>query len=223
MVRDKELVEYRKLYAALKALHEKYLERRGDICQALKECGALKRKALLALVKANRLTRHLTGPLRQAVGLSYSLNEIMARIRQAGAEENSPVVTQSSEGLILALSEPADLQGGDDYRKRRELRQKGLTILAMIDDLRKKILQLDLLGLRCRELILAIDKALEAFRHESIIIRRKLYPLGIFSVCFRSLRALAGSGYFSFRDIKELTALGNITGSVLKIADSPVI
>jgi hypothetical protein len=37
---------------------------------------------------------------------------------------------------------------------------------------------------------------------------------------YRSLRGLLGNGYFSYRDMEELGALGNITGSVLRIADS---
>ncbi|MCL2472899.1 MAG: hypothetical protein FWF26_04405, partial [Treponema sp.] len=108
-------------------------------------------------------------------------------------------------------------------KNRAELRQKGLLILTMIDRAKRNLLQFDLLELRCRELILSINKALMAFHHEYRTIRRKIYPLGIFSLLLRSVRFLWGRTYFSLKDLGEVGALGTITGLVLKIADSQLI
>jgi hypothetical protein len=202
-----ENAENIELYRTLKDLHAQYLKKREGLRIILKETAVLKRQALLTLERALRLTRHLTGRQRQLTGFVYTLGEIKARIKEIGIENNSRF--------------PLEIQ--DDLRSLPEIKQKGLLILSMIDDIGKKLLQLNVLELRCRELILAVNKALEAFRHESGIIRRKLYPFGVFSMGYRSLRELLGNGYFSFRDMEELSALGNITGSVLKIADSCLI
>jgi hypothetical protein len=93
----------------------------------------------------------------------------------------------------------------------------------MIDHVKKSLLQLDILEMRCRELMASLNKALEAFQHESRRIHKSIYPLGFISIFFRFLRHLAGKTYFSFRDLDGITDLGNITGLVLKIADSPMI
>jgi len=106
-------------------------------------------------------------------------------------------------------------------RTLRELKQRELALLAMIDGIRKKLLELDLLELRCRELMLATSKALQAFHYESGCVRRTLYPFGVFSRLRRSLRSLWGSAYFTLRDMESLAALGVMTGHLLAITDSP--
>jgi len=147
--------------------------------------------------------------------VAYRLNEIKMRINKL-----SPVAFQDSG---TGDDGGHDWQALKDCRNLRELKQKGLLLLSLIDDLRKKLLQLDILELRCRELMLSTDKAMEAFRHESRIIHRTIYPFGIFSLFYRTLRGLWGSAYFTLRDMESIAALGNITGHVLKIADSPII
>jgi len=208
----KELSEYQTLCDALGELQKKYLRRKQELRHILEETAALRNSALVVLVRANSLTRHLTGRQRHITGLAYRLSEIKVRINKL-----SPV----------AFQDPGAGDDGwqalEDCRNPRELRQKGLLVLALIDGLRKKLLQLDLLELRCRELMLSTDKALEAFRHESKSIHRKIYPFGIFSLFYRRLRGLWGSAYFTLRDLESIAALGNITGHVLKIADSPII
>ena len=210
---NRELNEYLDLYASLEDMHRKFLERKQILRLLLEETIALKKEALLVLAKANRLTKHLTGRQRQAAGFTYHLNDIHARIRQA--HTNSLALSRDVSGEAATL--PAL---GKDCRNRSELRQKGLLILRMIDQVKKKLLELELIELRCRELILSINKALEAFRHEYRIIRRRIYPLGILSLIHRSMRFLWGGVYFSPGDLEEVGALGKITGLVLEIADS---
>ena len=219
MFTDKEITEYRNLCAALNELQEKYRRRKLELRQILEKTVEIRNNTLLVLVKANRLTRYLTARQRQISGLTYRLEEIKRRINRL-----SPVVQDMGEGdEAKYLSGLQDWQAEEKGGSLRALKQKGLLILSLIDDLRKKLLQFDLLELRCRELTLSISKALEAFRHESNIIRRKIYPFGIFSHFCRRLRGLWGSTYFTLRDMDDITALGNITGHVLKIADSPIM
>ena len=210
---DKEIADYHLLCASLRALHEKYLCRKKEVRRLLEETAALRKNALLVLEKANRLTGHLTGHQRYIIGLGYNLGDIKARIH-----ESQLVFEGGEEGDKLP-----ELRNLENCRNLLEIKQRGLIILGIIDGINKKLLQLDLLEMRCRELILSIDKALEAFRHEARIIHRKIYPLGIFTIFYRSLRGLWGSAYFTSRDMGDLRALGNVTGHVLRIADSPII
>jgi len=232
MITEKELTEYRSLCATLGELRGTYRRRKQELRRLLEETGALRREALHALVKANRLTRHLTGRQRQITGLTYHLGEIRARMNQG-----SQALFQGSGEEGETLSGRGNLQSSDwqssdwqvpdwqshDCNSGRELRQRGLLILRMIDNIRKKLLQLELVELRCRELMLSVNKAMEAFRHESRIIRRKIYPFGILSLLYRTLRRLLGGSYFSHPDMEDVAALGAISVCVLKIADSPVI
>ena len=219
MFTDKEITEYRNLCAALNELQEKYRRRKLELRQILEKTAEIRNNTLLVLVKANRLTRHLTARQRQISGLTYRLEEIKMRINRL-----SPAAQDMGEGdEAKYLSGFRDWQAEEKGGNLRDLKQKGLLILSLIDGLRKKLLQFDLLELRCRELALSISKALEAFRHESNNIRRKIYPFGIFSHFGRKFRGLWGSAYFTLRDMDDITALGNITGHVLKIADSPIM
>jgi len=220
MIADKDVTEYNSLCAVLTALQEKFLCRKQELRPVLEETATLKRDALLLLAKANGFTRYLTGGQRYRIGLTYHPADIEARIKQV----NPVAFYGPEEAETLPVIRPefkGDFQL--DSRNRRELKQKGLLILGMIDAVKKKLLQLDLLELRCRELIQSIKKALEAFRHELKLIRRKIYPFGIFSSFRRSLRRLFGGTYFSFRDLADVAALGTITGLILNIAESPVV
>ena len=213
MITEKELGEYRDLCVSLEELNGKLQKKKKELRRLLEETIAKRKDALLVLAKANRLTRHLTGHQRQIAGFTYYLGEIKAKINQA-CLALPPGVMAEAESLPEIRS---------DCANSLELKQRGITVIKLIDGVKKKILQLELLELRCRELLLSIDKAMKAFRHESRIIRRKIYPFGLFSLIYRALRNLLGKTYFTIRDMEDLSALGNITGLVLKMADSPLI
>ena len=219
---SRELSEYRLLYSTLDEFHGKFQRRKLELRRLLGETAALKKDALMVLARANRLTRHLTGGQRQLTGISYHLGEIKARINQL--DKSSPALSGGAlEEAALPLEIPLEIQGNlEESRNRLELKQRGLMLLGLIDRVKKQLLQLDLLELRCRELIASIKKAMEAFRHEFNLIRRKIYPFGIFSFFRRSLSSLFGYSYFSPRDLGEISSLGRMTGYVLKIADSPL-
>ena len=215
MITEKEIAEYRDFRAALASLHEKFLERKEELRRLLEETVALKKKAFRVLARANRVTGYLSSRERQMIGLSYHLTEIKARIYKVN--QSYPVLFMEKTRVVETFPDTQEI-----FPNRLELKRKGLMLLAMIDRMKKNLLQIDLLELRCRELILSINKALEAFRHEVRIIRRKIYPFGIFSFVYRSLHRFFGKGYFIPCDLENVAALGIITGHVLKIADSPV-
>ena len=216
MIAEKEITEYRKIHAVLTELETRYRLRKEELRLLFAKTAALRSRALCILVKANRLTKHLTGRQRQVVGLSYNLVEIEARITR-----HNPLVLYDDEGGYMP--EMHNRQAPEDCKNIRELKQKELLVVSLIDRIRKKLLQIDILEMRCRELILSISKAIEAFCYESGVIRRKIYPYGVFSLLHRNIRRLLGSAYFSLGDMETLRALGNISGDVLKIADSPII
>ena len=211
----KEMSEYQILCATFGEFHGKYLTKKREVRNLVEETIVLRRDALLVLARANRLTRYLTGHQRQITGLTYQLGEIKARINQKTLFPG-PAGEKEIQGDFHPEIQP-------DCHNLRDLRQKGLLLLAMIDNIRKSLLQLELLERRCRELMLAIKKAMEAFLHEWASIRRRIYPFGFFSFFYRKFRGIWGRSYFSHSDMENIAALGIITGYVLKIADSPMI
>ena len=220
MIKDKddsEYSEYRKLCTTLGNLYEKYLERKLEIRRLLEKTAARRKDALLALAKANRFTRHLTGRQRYISGLSYHLGDITRRINQAGALVSQGNFDESREMMEIRAGIKAEMPAGI-----RELRSLVLVVIRMIDRIKKYLLQFDLLEKRCHELILSIGKALEAFYHEVRIIYRKIYPFGLFSFFRRYLRSLFGKTFFTSADMDDVGALGNFTKLILKIADSPI-
>ena len=146
------------------------------------------------------------------IDLAYTLVELKSRIHA-----RNPLAFVEPDGLTRDFSPP------DDCRNLRELKQRGLLVLAMIDRVKERLLQLDILEARLRELILSLEKATEAFCHEARIIRREIYPFGVFSRLRRGVRVLWGRAYFTLRDMERISDLGIMTSHVLKIADSPVM
>ena len=226
---SRELAEYRTLCAILCELHEKFTKRRQILRELLEETIARKKEALVVLVKANRLTLRLTGGQRQVTGIQYQLGEIKTRINQINQNSLVLFTRELDEVETLPPNFGAETrfdfqaENPDSSRIRKELKGKSLLILGMIDRVKKQLLQIDILELRCKELIASIKKALKAFHHEFGTIKRKIYPFGIFSFLKRIIGCLFGRNYFSSRDLKEISALGRITGYVLKIADSAVL
>ena len=212
MINVNEITEYKNLHASLVSLHEGFLKKRQEVKFLLEETVIMKKNAFQVILKASRLTHHLTVYQRQVAGFSYHVGELKAKINR-----NIPVVVKNGAEEAENLPEIRE-----NFKSRIELKQTGIALISMIDRVKKKLLQLNLLELRCKELICSIKKALEAFRYEYNEIRRKLYPYSFFSLIRRYLRKLRGETYFSHKDMPNLCALGNITGLVLKIADSPL-
>ena len=221
MIAERELSEYRALCTTLGNLHERFLKKKRNVIELLNETSERRKDVLLVLAKANRFTRHLTVRQRQMAGISYQLGEIKERINQAGTlvfQGNLEVTETSVETVVKTMGEIRQ-----ENLNQRELKRMGIVVIGIIDRVKKNLLQLDLLEKRCRELILSIRKALEAFRYEFRKIYKKIHPFGFFSVFYRSIRKFLGKTYFNFRDMDDVMALGNLTSLVLKIADSPLV
>jgi hypothetical protein len=219
MIAEKELTEYKALCAVLGELRDRFLERKQELKKLLLETAGRRKHALKILAKANGLTRHLTSRQRQITGLSYHWGELKAKLNLAITFQNS----QSDTVFGIEKKNEIQLSSPEDCLSFTELRRNGLAVISMIDQVKKSLLQLDVLEMRCRELMVSLDKALAAFRRESRRIHRKVYPLGFISFLCRFLRLAAGYTYFTLRDLGGIADLGNITGLVLKIADSPLI
>jgi uncharacterized protein YoxC len=219
MIAEKKLTEYKALCAVLRELRRRFLERKQEIKKLLEEVAGRRKEALELLAKANGLTRHLTGRQRQITGLSYHLGELKAKLNLAKSFQNG----QSDTVFVMENKNEIQRAIPEDCRSSPELKRNGLAVISMIDQVKKSLLQLDVLEMRCRELLASLNKALAAFRHESRRIHGSIYPLGILSIFYRFLRRAAGKTYFTFRDLDGIADLGNITGLVLKIADSPLI
>jgi hypothetical protein len=205
MINDKELTEYKSLYATLGDLHKKLVRKKQEIFLLLEKTAAYRRNALSVLNRANRQARYLTSRQRQITGINFCFkNKLLVKEYEILPETCLPEFKTDCRNII-------------------EVKQQGLLILALIDDIKQKLLQLDLLEQRCKEMIFSINKALHAFCHESKIIQKKLYPFGVFSFLRRLFRSVFGNPYFTFRDLEDITALGKITSLVLKIADSPLV
>jgi len=207
-----ELAEYGKLSDTLNSLHEKFQTRRLELRRLIEQTAERRMEALQVLAKANRITRHLTGRQRHICGITYYLGDIKARIVQSSGE-TLPLIQEDNTNHFPQAKELIQNSQGQNI----------MVIIRMIENVKKNLLHLDLLELRCREILVSIKKALEAFQHEWNNIRRKFFPFGIFSSIVRFLRRLWGNSYFSFRDMDDVAALGNITTMVLKIADTPLV
>jgi hypothetical protein len=208
----KEIADYDMLLASFRALREKYERRKEAIRTLLAETEALKKKAAAFLKKANRMTAHLTGRQRQTTGILYHPSFFDSHLREKSLLPLIPVSELEKEA-------PLELTGKSPV----DLRREEIKIICLIEDLKKKLLALELLEMRCRELLLSVNKAMEAFRHEYGLIRRRVYPLWVLSALHKSLRRVRGLSYFLPRDLKELTVLGELTGHVLRIAGSPIV
>jgi len=216
MITEKESNDYKALCAALLELRRKLLDRKQELKKLLEETAARRRDALEILAKANGITRYLTSRQRQMTGLLYFPGEIKAKIISI----NSFLDFHGKEDKINnnEIQRPIP----ETCRNALELKRSGLMLISMIDQIKKSLLELDVLEMRCRELIASLNKVIAAFRHESRRIRRSIYPLGFISFLYRFLRCLAGKTYFTLRDLNGIADLGNITVLVLKIADSPM-
>jgi len=202
---EKEIAEHSSLYHTLMELHKRLIVKRKVVFELLKETASQRQKTISVLHKANRINRYLTGRQRELTGFTYNVNvSKKINLHQNLPDTHLPAINPGCKSII-------------------ELKQQVLLILSLIDDVKKRLLQLELLEKRCRELILSMKKGLVAFHNEFRIIRRKLFPFGIFSLLYRHLRKLLGKTYFTFRDLDDITALGKMTGLVLKIAYSPLV
>jgi hypothetical protein len=177
----------------------------------LLELDELREKALRELSKVKRFSRRLPVYRRKEMGF----------LRVDGGRPADPVVPVKGRGAALFEPVPAP-EPAAGFADRRELKIRELGVLSIIDRLKKTLLQLEVLELRCRELLSAIAKALEAFLREFKTVKRRIYPFSVFSRIRKSLRSFRGGVYYTHADIRELAALGVITVNIADMVETPV-
>jgi hypothetical protein len=202
--------DYRLLRAALDEWYEKYETRKAQVRLLLDELADLRRRAVRELGKAGRLTRRLSALQRKEMGFF---------ILQKAPYYELPL---KAEKMPDISPKPLRWTPGE-FKNLRELKAGELAVLSMIEGLKKNLLQLDLLEMRCRELLLSIARAMKVYNHEYLRAKRRIYPLSLLSMFFKRLKTLWGRAYYSKEDLKELTALGNLTVNIVRIAESPLI
>ena len=216
-----ELAEYRSLCEVLAELCQRYEKQKANILLLLKKMTDVRQCLDRELGKTIRLSRRLSVLQRNQLGLLYAPHGSFF------TRNNENVRNNEIDGIIFPLKmelEPAAVADlSETFKTLHELRAAVIRTVSMIDTVKKQLFRMELLELRLRELLFSIDKALEAYKYEWRIIRRKIYPLGVISICYKSLRELWGASHFSKRDLNELAVLGNLTGNILKMADSPAI
>jgi hypothetical protein len=209
----KEEEEYGLLYAAMMKLHEACEERKAGVKKLLLELDKLRERALRELSRAGSLSRRLSAYRRREMGF--------LRVNGGGERKSAVAVLVEGEGAAPVDPVPAPFPT-DGFSNRREIKAWELKILSIIDRLKKTLLQLELLELRCRELLVSIAKALDAFSYEFKTAKRKIYPFSIFSRISKSLRSFLGGAYYTPGDMRELAALGALTVNAAEIAETPV-
>jgi hypothetical protein len=202
--------DYCLLRAALDEWYKRYEARKAQVRLLLDELADLRRKAIRELDKAGRLTRRLSALQRKEMGFFVPQKAPYYELPRKA--EKMPDVSPKP---------PAWVSG--KFRNPRELKAGELAVLSVIEELKKNFLQLDLLEMRCRELLLSIAKAMKVYNHEYLRARRRIYPLSLLSMLFKRLKTLLGSAYYSKGDLKELRVLGNLTVNVVRIAESPLV
>jgi hypothetical protein len=216
-----ETGEYSLLCITLRELYEKEDACKARIRLLLEEVVELRRKTLRELGKVSRLTRRLTAFQKKEMGLLLPPGGVLESLpdKPGASRKGVPDGTGKAPEPAPFPRFPAPLE----FKNRRELKAGEIRVLSMIDRLKKELLQLDLLEMRCRELLLSIRKAMDAWEHEFRCVRRRIYPLRILSALYKQLRSLRGKAYYSPKDVKELTVLGDLTVNVVRIVESPVI
>jgi hypothetical protein len=196
-------------------LHETCEARKAEVKKLLRELDELRKKAARDLSRTGGLSRRLSAYHRREMGFF--------RVRGGGRRPAEPAVSMPLTGGGSALLEPVPPPAPAlQWANRRELKVRELNLLSIIDQLKKTLLQLDILELRCRELLVSIAKAREAFVHEFKIVKRKLYPFGIFSRLRKSFRRLWSGVYYTPGDLRTLAVLGALTVHIIDMAEAPV-
>jgi hypothetical protein len=202
--------EYLGFCRSLNEIHEEHEKQKIRLSLVLEEIAELRRRLVREFGRAKHLLRRLNSFQKKQLGLLHNPGELKPEY--------------SRQGINVPDLKPSPIpELPQNFSTRKELKAGELKIISMIDTLKKDLLRLKLLEMRFHELIVSINKALDAYIHEWRQIKRSIYPLGVISVFLKSVRRLWGAAHFSAQDIKELAVLGNLAGNITKMAFSPVV
>ena len=108
-------------------------------------------------------------------------------------------------------------------KKIKQLKEDELKILEYIDSIKKNLVQFDAIELRSKEVIGSLEKSLEAYRYEYKNVYQKLFPFRLFSKLLKGIKCkIFRRPYYSDKDLAYIQDLGNTTGFILKMVDSPI-
>ncbi|GHU07204.1 hypothetical protein FACS1894151_01190 [Spirochaetia bacterium] len=108
-------------------------------------------------------------------------------------------------------------------KKIKQIREEELKILEYIDTIKKNLVQFDAIEMRSKEVIESITKSLEAFSYQYKNVYKHIFPAGIVSKILKNIKKnIFKKAYFSDKDLGYIQDLGNTTGFILKMVDSPI-
>ncbi|MFP3043302.1 hypothetical protein LQZ19_15930 [Treponema primitia] len=108
-------------------------------------------------------------------------------------------------------------------KKIKQIREEELKILEYIDSIKKNLVQFDAIEMRSKELIESLAKSLEAFSYQYKTVYKRVFPLGVVSKILKNMKkTIFKKAYFSDKDLGYILDLGNTTGFILKMVDSPI-
>ena len=211
----KELTNYFDLRLALGNLYMNHEKQKARVCLLLDELYKIRARLKKELGKTSRLSRHMTIMQKKQSGF---LPESAEEYR---FWERNEILLKPLLKPELSLIQIYGFQ--DDIKNTREIKAAEIKVITMIDEVKKKQLRLELLGMRIGELLVSINKAIEAYRHQWKQIYWTIYPLGIISILYKGIRKLLGAHYFTVRDLNGISVIGNLAGSIMKMANAPLI
>lgn len=108
-------------------------------------------------------------------------------------------------------------------KKIKEIGEKELDVIKVIDEIKNNLFKFDLLEERTDELILSINKAKDVFEIELKKVYRKIYPLFFISKLYKAMRKnLIRRNYFSENDLIQISYIGGLAGDFATLIDTKV-
>ncbi|MCL2832156.1 MAG: hypothetical protein FWD78_03210 [Treponema sp.] len=213
-----DLADYNRLCRDFRELHLKYEEQKVRITCLLARTASQRRRLAAELGKAAALTRRLSGSQRRQLGMFHdpyhnTKSGSPGTFSKAGAQADAALSLKPEPCPLAAVENP------DEYKNKKELKAAEIRIITMIDGIKKKLLRLQLLEMRLGELLISLDKSLQAYDHQWRRIKRGIYPLGIISVWFKCIRGALGGSHFTAKDIKGIAFLQELAGNILNMAE----
>ena len=210
----KELAEYHSLCNTLGRLHLCYEKQKTEVSGLFNQLLILRTRLQKELGKTRSLLRHMTLFQKKQIALQLESKKLK--------------LWENDEILFLPLLKPElnPVQIQDyqlDQANIKEIKTEEVRLINMIDGIKKKQLRLELIGMRLRELLLAVGKILETYKQQWKQIYWTIFPFGIFSVLYKSLRKMTGKHYYTSRDLNDIAVISNLCTSILKMANAPII
>lgn len=115
-------------------------------------------------------------------------------------------------------------------KKIHNIKEKEVEALKMIDLMKKNTLAFELFEKRSDELSLAIEKSVDVFNFKYSCVYKKIYPVAFFSKFFKRLKERfymiffgQENRYFSDKDFKNISIIGNIAQNLAKLIDTKIL